>query len=79
VKPIQLAARPTQVVAKRSENVPDLGGLDARTAIARAIAQGFEVSASGSGIVAMQQPAAGAVTVSRRIELTLRPRREHLR
>lgn len=79
VNAIELASRPREGVVRRSENVPDLGGLDARTAIARAIAQGFEVSASGSGIVAAQQPAAGTVAASRRIELTLRPRREHLR
>lgn len=40
--------------------VPDLEGLDARTAIARATAAGLTVRTSGSGFVSAQEPAPGA-------------------
>lgn len=77
-QPIQLASRPREGVRKRSADVPDLRGLDARTAIARAIGQGFEVSASGSGIVAAQEPPAGTQPAARKIALVLKPRKEQL-
>ncbi|HVR44250.1 MAG TPA: penicillin-binding protein [Thermoanaerobaculia bacterium] len=40
--------------------IPDLRGLDARGAIARATRAGFEVRTSGEGIVTAQSPAPGA-------------------
>lgn len=40
--------------------IPDLRGLDARRAIARATRAGFAVSAEGEGIVAAQRPSPGA-------------------
>lgn len=41
--------------------VPDLTGLDARQAFARATAAGLELRADGRGVVALQQPPAGTV------------------
>lgn len=42
--------------------VPDLRGLDARTAITRALASGFTVKAGGGGYVVGQTPEPGTVT-----------------
>ncbi|HYH05854.1 MAG TPA: penicillin-binding transpeptidase domain-containing protein [Thermoanaerobaculia bacterium] len=51
--------------------VPDLRGLDARAAIARAVASGLTVRAIGSGVVTSQDPQpGGALPVSRRVTLT---------
>ena len=52
--------------------VPDLRGLDARAAIARAVASGLTVRAIGSGVVTSQDPQpGGALPVSRRVTLKL--------
>lgn len=59
--------------------VPDLRGLDARAAFARALSSGFEVTAAGSGIVAEQDPLPGAVASRRRIALTLKSPTEWIR
>ncbi len=52
--------------------VPDLRGLDARAAIARAVASGLTVRAIGSGVVTSQNPEpGGALPASRRLTLNL--------
>jgi len=52
--------------------VPDLKGLDARAAGARATAAGLVVEAVGSGVVTTQKPGAGeALPGDRRVSLTL--------
>jgi cell division protein FtsI (penicillin-binding protein 3) len=52
--------------------VPDLRGLDARAALARATAAGFRIRASGSGVVQTQQPMPGeALPVDHQVVLTL--------
>ncbi|HEY6140624.1 MAG TPA: penicillin-binding transpeptidase domain-containing protein [Thermoanaerobaculia bacterium] len=52
--------------------VPDLRGLDARAAIARAVAAGLTVRATGSGVVASQNPMpGGALPMNRAVTLTL--------
>ncbi|HYI12792.1 MAG TPA: penicillin-binding transpeptidase domain-containing protein [Thermoanaerobaculia bacterium] len=57
--------------------VPDLRGLDARAAVARAVASGLTVRAIGSGVVISQEPQpGGALPVSRRITLKLSPSQE---
>jgi cell division protein FtsI (penicillin-binding protein 3) len=53
-------------------DVPDLRGLDARAAVARATAAGLLVEAVGSGVVTIQKPAAGeALPADRRVTITL--------
>jgi cell division protein FtsI (penicillin-binding protein 3) len=53
-----------------AEAVPDLRGLDARAAIARAVASGLTVRAIGSGVVTSQDPEpGGALPVHRRLTL----------
>jgi cell division protein FtsI (penicillin-binding protein 3) len=52
--------------------VPDLRGLDARAAVARATAAGLVVRATGSGVVQSQQPSPGeALPVDHRVALML--------
>ncbi len=52
--------------------VPDLTGLDARAAVARATAAGLLVEAVGSGVVTTQKPTAGeALPMDRRVSITL--------
>ncbi len=52
--------------------VPDLRGLDARAALARATAAGFRIRASGSGVVQTQQPMPGeALPIDHQVVLTL--------
>jgi cell division protein FtsI (penicillin-binding protein 3) len=52
--------------------VPDLRGLDARAAIARAVASGLTVRAIGSGVVTSQEPeAGGALPVDRQLTIRL--------
>ena len=52
--------------------VPDLTGLDARAAVARATEAGLLVEAFGSGVVTTQKPAAGeALPPDRRVAITL--------
>ncbi len=53
-------------------SVPDLVGLDARTAVAQATSSGLLVQTNGSGVVKSQQPNAGeALPEDRRISLQL--------
>jgi len=47
--------------------VPDLRGLDARAAIARAVAAGLTVRATGSGVVASQNPLPGGALPTNRM------------
>jgi cell division protein FtsI (penicillin-binding protein 3) len=59
--------------------VPDLRGLDARAAIAKAVASGLKVRAIGSGVVTSQDPApGGAMPANRRMTLTFSPERRRL-
>ena len=52
--------------------VPDLRGLDARAALARAVASGLTVRAIGSGVVTSQQPEpGGALPADRRLVVRL--------
>ncbi|MFP5246936.1 MAG: penicillin-binding transpeptidase domain-containing protein [Thermoanaerobaculia bacterium] len=52
--------------------VPDLRGLDARAAIAKAVASGLTVRAIGSGVVTSQDPMpGGALPASRRVTVQL--------
>jgi cell division protein FtsI (penicillin-binding protein 3) len=52
--------------------VPDLRGLDARAAIAKAVASGLAVRTIGSGVVTSQEPGpGGALPDNRRLTLTL--------
>jgi cell division protein FtsI (penicillin-binding protein 3) len=54
--------------------IPDLLGMDGRRAIARATVEGFEVRASGRGVVRRQSPSPGEqVAAGRTLELILSP------
>jgi cell division protein FtsI (penicillin-binding protein 3) len=67
-----LAAFSQKEAPAASAGVPDLRGLDARAAIARATAAGLLVRAQGSGVVQSQQPSPGeAPPVDKRLTLTL--------
>ena len=58
--------------APAGTEVPDLRGLDAREALARATAAGFRIRASGSGVVHTQQPMPGeALPIDHQVVLTL--------
>ncbi|HUP60176.1 MAG TPA: penicillin-binding transpeptidase domain-containing protein [Thermoanaerobaculia bacterium] len=60
VAPPLLAAFSQRVpAAPATSGVPDLRGLDARAAIARAVARGLSVRAIGSGVVTSQDPQPG--------------------
>ncbi|HVR39569.1 MAG TPA: penicillin-binding protein [Thermoanaerobaculia bacterium] len=68
----QLAAFSQHPTATPASAVPDLRGLDARAAIARAVGSGLEVRAIGSGVVTSQHPEPGeALPEDRRVTLTL--------
>ena len=55
-----------------NDAVPDLRGLDARAAIARAVSSGLTVRAIGSGVVISQEPKpGGALPADRRLTLRL--------
>jgi len=55
--------------------VPDLRGLDARAAIAKAVASGLTVRAIGSGVVTSQDPeAGGALPANGKVTIHLSPR-----
>src|SRR5204862_60104 len=56
IAPPVLAAFSQHAPAGTAAGVPDLHGLDARAAIARAVASGLTVEATGSGVVTSQQP-----------------------
>ena len=67
-----LAAFSQPKQARPEPGVPDLRGLDARAAIARAVAAGLTVRATGSGVVASQNPMpGGALPTNRAVTLTL--------
>ena len=73
VAPPMLAAF-SQHVAPRPESpgVPEFRGLDARAAVARAVAAGLIVRVDGSGVVTSQEPLpGGALPQTRTISLTL--------
>jgi cell division protein FtsI (penicillin-binding protein 3) len=70
----QMLAAFSQSPAARSESagVPDFRGLDARAAVARAVAAGLVVRVDGSGVVTSQEPLpGGALPNNRSISLTL--------
>lgn len=61
---LKLASLSPAIPARRRGGdivVPDLTGLDARQAFARATAAGLELRADGRGVVSLQQPPAGTV------------------
>src|SRR5204863_7538731 len=63
----QLAAFSQPEQGRTEPGVPDLRGLDARAAIARAVAAGLTVRASGSGVVASQDPLPGGALPTNRM------------
>ena len=72
IAPPVLAAFSQHPPAAATAGVPDLRGLDARAAIARAVASGLTVEASGSGVVTSQQPEpGGALPRDGKVRLTL--------
>jgi cell division protein FtsI (penicillin-binding protein 3) len=78
----QLAKLPAPAPAKApvaGSAVPDLRGLDARTAIAQAVGRGFAVTTAGSGVVTEQQPPPGASAADRKIALLMKPSLEQVR
>lgn len=72
VKPPQLAAFSQRSTVAERGSVPDLRGLDARAALARATASGLTIQAVGSGVVTSQTPMPGeALPGSGRLALVL--------
>jgi cell division protein FtsI (penicillin-binding protein 3) len=72
LEPLPLAAFSQQPNPILRAAVPDLKGLDARAAVARATAAGLLVEAVGSGVVTTQTPGAGeALPASRRVSILL--------
>jgi cell division protein FtsI (penicillin-binding protein 3) len=70
--PLLAAFSQKQAPTASASGVPDLRGLDARAAIARATAAGLLVRAQGSGVVQAQQPSPGeAAPADKRVILTL--------
>jgi cell division protein FtsI (penicillin-binding protein 3) len=70
-QPLLAAFSQPRTTAGPAAGVPDLRGLDARAAIARAVASGLTVRAIGSGVVTSQEPQpGGALPASRRLTLT---------
>ncbi|MEA2491013.1 MAG: hypothetical protein QOH21_2805 [Acidobacteriota bacterium] len=70
VKPPLLAAISQSPPVSGSTGVPDLRGLDARAAIARAVRSGLVVRTTGSGVVTSQNPQpGGALPADRRLTL----------
>jgi cell division protein FtsI (penicillin-binding protein 3) len=70
--PLLAAFSQKETPAASASSVPDLRGLDARAAIARATAAGLLVRAQGSGVVQSQKPSPGeALPVDKRVMLTL--------
>ncbi|MEO8382288.1 MAG: penicillin-binding transpeptidase domain-containing protein [Acidobacteriota bacterium] len=71
-EPLLAAFSQPAAPAGSTSGVPDLRGLDARAAVARAVSRGFVVRTIGSGVVTSQDPQpGGAASVDRRI-MTLR-------
>ncbi len=72
LEPMPLAAFSQQPEPVLRAAVPDLKGLDARAAVARATAAGLLVEAVGSGVVTRQEPQAGeALPGNRRVSILL--------
>src|SRR5204862_7322951 len=71
----RLAAFSQPSTARPGPGVPDLRGLDARAAIARAVAAGLTVRARGSGVVASQDPLPGGALPTNRILTVILSRR----
>jgi cell division protein FtsI/penicillin-binding protein 2 len=70
-RPLLAAFSQSHAPAGPATAVPDLRGLDARAAIARAVASGLTVRAIGSGVVTSQDPEpCGALPSHRRLTLT---------
>jgi membrane peptidoglycan carboxypeptidase len=70
-RPLLAAFSQSHAPAGPATAVPDLRGLDARAAIARAVASGLTVRAIGSGVVTSQDPEpGGALPSHRRLTLT---------
>lgn len=70
VRPPLLAAISQSPAPTGAAGVPDLRGLDARAAIARAVKSGLAVRAVGSGVVISQKPEpGGALPADRRVTL----------
>jgi cell division protein FtsI (penicillin-binding protein 3) len=70
-RPLLAAFSQSHAPAGPATAVPDLRGLDARAAIARAVASGLTVRAIGSGVVTSQDPQpGGALPSHRRLTLT---------
>lgn len=70
-RPLLAAFSQSTAPAGPATAVPDLRGLDARAAIARAVASGLTVRAIGSGVVTSQDPEpGGALPNHRRLTLT---------
>jgi cell division protein FtsI (penicillin-binding protein 3) len=71
--PVLAAFSQSAPVSTGASNVPDLRGLDARAAIARAVAAGYTVRTHGSGVVRAQEPMPGATPGQRQLTLELQP------
>ena len=70
--PLLAAFSQSSKPAAETNSVPDLRGLDARAAIARAVSSGLTVRAIGSGVVTSQDPVpGGALPASRQVTLKL--------
>jgi hypothetical protein len=70
--PLLAAFSQSSQKATAANSVPDLRGLDARAAIARAVSSGLTVRAIGSGVVTSQDPIpGGALPPSRQVTLKL--------
>jgi membrane peptidoglycan carboxypeptidase len=65
-RPLLAAFSQPERVAGPSSAVPDLRGLDARAAVARAVASGLTVRATGSGVVTSQHPEPGGALPANR-------------
>jgi len=73
-RPLLAAFSQSSKPATERNAVPDLRGLDARAAIARAVSSGLTVRAIGSGVVTSQDPVAGeALPASRQVTLKFSP------
>jgi cell division protein FtsI (penicillin-binding protein 3) len=69
--PSSTPALQSSTSASPTSGMPDLRGLDARAAIARAVANGLAVRTKGSGVVTSQDPRPGeALPSHRRVTLT---------
>lgn len=70
--PLLAAFSQSSTAAADANAVPDLRGLDARAAVAKAVSSGLTVRAIGSGVVISQEPGpGGALPPSRQVTLKL--------